>query len=81
MGEEQIGGSYSLSDLGGLLILGKNGEIYASGWDEQPVRPDMIMLPSRQEEKEEKSRLSEEETYEDKAADSDHCRYLLRRMA
>ena len=71
MGEEQIGGSYSLSDLGGLLILGKNGEIYASGWDEQPVRPDMIMLPSRQEEKEEKSRLSEEETYEDKAADSD----------
>ena len=37
MGEEQIGGSYSLSDLGGLLILGKNGVIYASGWDEQPV--------------------------------------------
>lgn len=72
MGEEQIdGSSYSLSDLGGLLILGKNGEIYASGWDEQPVRPDMIMLPSLQEEKDEDSRLSEEDTYEDKEADSD----------
>ena len=65
-GEDQIGGSsYSLGDLGGLLILGENGEIYASGWDEQPVRPDMIMLPSLQEEKDEDNPLPEEEDYED----------------
>src|SRR5699024_10941676 len=48
-----------------LLILGENGEIYASGWDEQPVRPDMIMLPSLQEEKDEDNPLPEEEDYED----------------
>ncbi len=70
MREEQMGGTgYSLSDLGGLLILGENGEIYASGWDEQPVRPDMILLPSLQEKKEENSPLAEEEAYEEEESD------------
>lgn len=69
MGEEQIGGSsYSLGDLGGLLILGENGEIYASGWDEQPVRPDMIILPSVQEEQEETAEFPD---YEDREETSD----------
>lgn len=77
MGEDQVGGSsYSLGDLGGLLILGENGEIYASGWDEQPVRPDMIILPSPQEEKDEESPLSEEETYEESNTDPDATQIL-----
>lgn len=51
MREDHMGNSsYSLSDLGGLLILGENGETYASGWDEQPVRPEMIELPFEREE-------------------------------
>lgn len=50
MREDHMGdSSYSLSDLGGLLILGENGETYASGWDEQPVRPEMIELPFKKE--------------------------------
>lgn len=65
MKEEQMGGSnYSLGDLGGLLLLGENGEIYASGWDEQPVRPDRIMLPATQKEAEEKPSFAEKEFYE-----------------
>lgn len=66
MGEAQVGGSsYSLGDLGGLLILGENGEIYASGWDERPVRPDMIMLPPPQEKKDGDSPLSKKEIHEE----------------
>lgn len=49
--ESDMGDSgYSLSDLGGLLILGEKGEIYASGWDEQAVRPDLIEIPQSNEE-------------------------------
>lgn len=62
--EEQIGGSsYSLGDLDGLLILGENGKIYASGWDEQPVRPDMVLLPSEQKEQGESPSLQKEKIY------------------
>ena len=48
--DHMVDSSYSLSDLGGLLILGENGETYASGWDEQPVRPERIELPRDLEE-------------------------------
>ena len=41
-------------------------------WDEQPVRPDMIMLPSLQEEKDEDNPLPEEEDYEDGNTVSDY---------
>ena len=61
MREDHMGdSSYSLSDLGGLLILGENGETYASGWDEQPVRPEMIELPFK---KEQEISAPEEEAY------------------
>ncbi len=49
MEEDHMGGSsYSLENLGGLLILGENGEVYASGWDDQPVRPENVQLPEKE---------------------------------
>lgn len=58
MEEDHMGNSsYSLENLGGLLILGENGEIYASGWDDRPVRPENIQLPEEE--------LAEEEPLEE----------------
>lgn len=46
MPEQNLGGSeYGLGDLCGILILADTGEMYGSGWDDQPLDISQIRLP------------------------------------
>lgn len=61
-----IGGSpYGFGDIKGLVILCRSGEVYGSGWDDQPIQLDSIHFPGEEDTDVPIQETTEEETAEE----------------